>query len=352
MTSKHLRRTHAALAGVLLAGALLPSAASAYSGTKRLDIETGNLSQFTTTQTERSGASTNPTATVVSRSSDPAHVAQGNYSVRYDMPAHGKRIETPWDFSNSANEFHEGDDVWIARQVFLDPKSWPEQGWNAGHHLTMQIKSANDAVGGPFGLDDRDNRWTWGPSGHTEVITSPVKKGVWIKELYHLKFSSTASKGRITIWHNGTQVYDAARALLFSGYGAYYKQGVYQNPNISAPSRVWMDGTTISTTRAAAEQGAWGGTVAPAPTPTPAPNMSASFTYSPTAPVAGQTTVQFKGTSNRTIKTWDWSLDGVTHLSGQSPTFKFMKAGVKKVALTATASDGTKSTSTQSVTVR
>jgi hypothetical protein len=352
MTSKKIRRTHAILAGTLVAGALLPASASAFSGTKSLDIESGNLKQFTTVQTERGSAATNPTATVVSKSSDPAHVAQGNYSVRYDMPARGKRIETPWDYSNSANEFHEGDDVWIARQVLLDPKAWAEQGWNAGHHLTMQIKSANDAVGGPFGLDDRDNRWTWGPSGHTETITSPVKKGAWVKELYHFKFSTSASKGRITIWHNGVQVYDQPRALLFPGYGAYYKQGIYQNPNVNGASRMWIDGTTISTNRAAAENGAWGGSSTPAPTPTPAPAMSSSFTYSPTAPVAGQTTVQFNGTSNRTITKWDWSLDGVTQLTGQKPTFKFMNRGTKQVTLTVTAADGAKHSSTQSLTVR
>jgi hypothetical protein len=352
MTSRKIRRTHAVLAGVIAAGALLPASASAFTGTKSLDIETGNLKQFTTTQTERGSASTNPTATVVSKASDPAHVAQGNYSVRYDMPAHGKRIETPWDYANSVNEFHEGDDVWIARQVFLDPTRWAESGWNAGHHLTMQLKSSNDSLGGPFGMDDRDNRWTWGPNGSTEVISAPVKKGAWVKELYHVKFSSTASKGRLTIYLNGTQVYDQARALLFSGQTAYYKQGVYQNPNIAAASRVWIDGTTISTTRAAAEKGAWGGTVAPAPAPAPAAPMSAAFTYGPTAPVAGQSTVQFKGTSNKTVKTWDWSLDGVTHLSGQNPTFKFMKAGVKKVTLTATAADGSKASSTQSLTIR
>jgi hypothetical protein len=352
VTSNKIRRTHAILAGTLVAGALLPASASAFSGTKSLDVESGNLKQFTTVQTERGSATTNPTATVVSKSSDPAHVAQGNYSVRYDMPARGKRIETPWDYSNSANEFHEGDDVWIARQVFLDAGAWAEKGWNAGHHLTMQIKSSNDAVGGPFGLDDRDNRWTWGPSGHTEVITAPVKKGVWMKELYHFKFSTSASKGRITIWHNGVQVYDQPRALLFSGYGAYYKQGIYQNPNVNGASRMWIDGTTISTSRAAAENGAWGGSATPTPTPTPAPAMSSSFTYSPTAPVAGQTTVQFKGTANRTITKWDWSLDGVTQLTGQNPTFKFMNRGVKKVTLTVTAADGSKHSTTQSLTVR
>jgi hypothetical protein len=335
---------------VLVTGALLPASASAFSGTKSLDVESGNLRQFTTTQVERGNASSNPAATVVSKSSDPAHVRQGNYSVRYDMPAGGKRIETPWDYSNTANEFHEGDDVWIARQVFLDAGRWAERGWNAGHHLTMQIKSANDSVGGPFGLDDRDNRWTWGPSGHTETITSPVKKGAWVKELYHFKFSSSASRGRITIWHDGRMVYDQARALLFPGYGAYYKQGIYQNPNISSPSRMWIDGTTISTSRATAETRAWGGSVAPAPAP--GPTLSTSFTYSPTTPVAGQTTVQFKGTSSRAVTRWDWSLDGITHLTGQNPTFKFMKPGVKNVTLTVTAADGTKASTKKPLTVR
>jgi hypothetical protein len=238
--------------------ALWSAPASAFTGTKSLDAESGDFSAFTGIEVERGSAPSVPSATVVSSAVDPAHVAQGRFSFRYDMPAGGRRIEHAWSYSG-ANQFREGDDVWIAQQIHLDPRAWAEQGWNAGHHIILQIKSADAGRGGPFAMDDRDNRWTWGPRGATELISQPVTKGVWERWLYHFRFSSNPAAGRITIIKNGVTLYDAARATLYPGYGAYFKQGIYQNTAIKSPSRLWIDGTTISVDRTVAARGAWGG---------------------------------------------------------------------------------------------
>jgi hypothetical protein len=245
-----------ALVALILAMALVPSGASAFTGTKSLDMETGNFSQFNTTQVENGNSTTGaPTATIVSAATDPTHVKQGNYSVRYDMPANGKRVENPWDY-NGVGSFQEGDDIWIARWQLLEAGRWPELGWNLGHHLTMQLKSLNNAsTATQMGFDDRDNRWTTGPSGSTVVIDQPVNKGVWEKWLYHVRFSSTAS-GQMVFYRNGAIVYTWNSANMSAGFGSYYKQGIYQNEAVNAPSRMWIDGTTIATTRAAAEFGA------------------------------------------------------------------------------------------------
>jgi PKD repeat protein len=351
MSPRNLRRGHKALAAVIAAGCILPSSASAFTGTKSLDIETGNFSQFTTTQVEQRSATTKPTATVVSKSSDPANVVQGNYSVRYDMPAHGKRIEHPWDYSNGG-VFKEGDDVWIARWQKVDANMWAQAGWNAGHHDAMQLKSLNnDGAAKQFVFSDRDGRWTTGESGSTVTVDPIVRKGVWEKWLMHVKFSSNPSVGKIEFIKDGKLIYTYRAANMHKGYGSYYKQGIYQ-ADIGKASRMWIDGTTISTSRDAAERGAWGMTSTPSPTPAPAqPAATASFTVAPTAPVTGET-VQFKGSSNRSDATYSWSLDGATKLTGANPTFKFANPGDKKVTLTVTTPDGKTTSTTKTITVR
>jgi hypothetical protein len=245
------------LAALALAALTPASAQAAFSGTLHLDAETGDLSQFAAVEVERGAATTTPYARVVSRAKDPVHVAQGRYSVVYYMPAHGKRIETPTSYA-PARQFAEGQTVYIARQIFLDPHTWAEVGWNPGHHLTMQIKTADRSIGGPFGFDDRDDRWTCGDAGATQVISRSVTKGRWERWLYRFRFSSDPAKGHITVWRDGAEVFDTATRTLEPGYTAYYKQGIYQNTNVAAASRIWIDGTTISTSRAAAERGAWG----------------------------------------------------------------------------------------------
>jgi hypothetical protein len=237
--------------------ALWSAPASAFTGTKTLDAETANFAAFSATEVERGAALTLPTVTVVPRAADPAHVTQGSFAFRYDMPAGGKRIEHAWPYS-AADQFHEGDDVWIAQQTYLDPSAWAELEWNAGHHIMLQIKTTNRSRGGPFWMDDRDNRWTWGANGATEVVAQPVTKGSWERWLYHFRFSSNPAAGHITVIKNDVTVYDATRATLEPGYGAYFKQGIYQNSRISSPSRLWIDGTTISVDRSAAVRGAWG----------------------------------------------------------------------------------------------
>jgi hypothetical protein len=355
MSQRRLARVGALLAGAVLAGGLLPATGqAAFSGTLSLDAETCNTSQFAATEIERATASSSPAVSIVRKSQDPADVAQGNCAIEYYMPAHGKRAETPQTYSTS-NMFVSGQSVWIARWQKLDANAWAEQGYNAGHQLTMQIKSSNPSVGGPFGFEDRGSApgcsgacWQFIPpeySSGVSVISRPVVKGRWEAWLYHFVFSQNSKTGLIEIWKDGSLQYSEHHQTLDSAGYAYYKQGIYRNPTISAPSRVWIDGTTISTSEAAAERGAWGtatkgpGT-APAPAPAPAPALKAVASAGPSNPIAGRTTVQFDGSQSTGAVSYKWSLDGVTYLSGAKPTFVFQHAGTKHVTLTVTGADG------------
>ena len=77
--------------------------------------------------------------------------------------------------------------------------------------------------------------------------------------------------------------------------------------------------------------------------------FTASFTYSPASPVAGQR-VQFTDTSTGTPTSWSWSFGDGSTSSLQNPTHAFATAGAKTVTLTTTNASGSNST-TRTMTV-
>jgi PKD domain/Polysaccharide lyase len=355
-----LWRGGALVACITFAACLTPaSGEAAFSGTVSLDAETCDLSQFAATEIERASASTAPTVTIVRRSRHPADVAQGNCAIEYYMPAHGKRAENPQTYS-TAGMFTSGQSIWIARWQKLDAGAWAEQGYNTGHQLTMQIKTSNASVGGPFGFEDRGKApgcssacWQFIPSEYSSgvsVLSRAVVKGRWEAWLYHFVFSKDPHAGLIEIWRDGALQYSQHHQTLDAAGYAYYKQGIYRNPKISAPSRAWIDGTTISTSEAAAERGAWGAaTKGPAASPA---SLKAVASASPADPVAGATTVRFDGSRSAGAVSYRWSLDDITYLSGAKPTFVFRHPGTKHVTLTVTGSGGTTSSASLDVVVR
>ena len=74
------------------------------------------------------------------------------------------------------------------------------------------------------------------------------------------------------------------------------------------------------------------------------PTLKASFTYSPSSPVAGRT-VQFTDSSTGVPTSWEWSFGDATTSTAKSPTHTYMTAGSYTVALTIMAASDSDSTS-------
>jgi len=81
----------------------------------------------------------------------------------------------------------------------------------------------------------------------------------------------------------------------------------------------------------------------------PPPALTASFTYSPSSPVAGQA-VQFTDTSTGGPTSWLWNFGDSTTSTSKSPSHTYAAAGSYTVTLTATNSTASKSVS-QTITV-
>jgi len=84
-------------------------------------------------------------------------------------------------------------------------------------------------------------------------------------------------------------------------------------------------------------------------TVSPASTLTASFTYSPSSPVAGQA-VQFTDTSTGSPTSWQWNFGDSTNSTSQNPSHTYTTAGSYSATLTVTNSSGSKSVN-QTITV-
>jgi hypothetical protein len=113
----------------------------------------------------------------------------------------------------------------------------------------------------------------------------PVRRGAWIRILQHVRWSPDPGSGYIATWINGRPVQPSLSGTakritrtgvevrihtwtLKDGPGvdrlkqcrshpcAHLRTGVYRDPVVKGDSVVYVDGTTVAGTRAAAERGA------------------------------------------------------------------------------------------------
>jgi Polysaccharide lyase len=198
--------------------------------------------------------------------------------------------------------FHNGTESWIAQQIMLDAntfsfcktKCWfPHDGG-----LVQQLKQTG-ACGTPAnGIATRDlprvgvvlehrnsAENDCGNATMRSLWRVPIRRGQWVKILQHVRWSVDPTIGYVATWINGqavqpslqgkskrvTRAGDEVRIhtwTLKHGPGvdrlpqclshpcAHLRNGVYRDPRVRGDSIVYVDGTTVATTRAAAEAGA------------------------------------------------------------------------------------------------
>ena len=177
--------------------------------------------------------------------------------------------------------FRAGEERWIAMQYYL-PASWStDNTWQT----VLQIKPASPGGGGPsIGLDagaDRlrfygnDNAWgsvagaVRDGAGPLTAGSYPLTKGRWIKLTWHVVFSADPKVGSLEVFGDladgrgmRTLVPRRRRATMKYLDGAmdpvHLRIGIYRDPTIGATAKLYVDGLTVATTRAAAEANAYG----------------------------------------------------------------------------------------------
>jgi hypothetical protein len=303
-------------------------------------------------------------ATVYSASSQPTWPApaQGSYGVRFHVlnsdvspctPTGNPRAQIATSTLLTA-----GNDYWETFRVHF-PSSWPSTSswqlfqedygapWNGSPPLGFEVYN----MGGvdTMVLDRGANH------NYDKIWKKPLARNHWYTFLVHKYMSTSDSSGSVELWVDGAQQSFANGATKFftntlasDHTGSYqFFLNDYRAVNTASSSDIFFDGAKIGTARSDVDTSTSSGG-----TTTPATGLSAAFTYSPTNPVHGQTTVQFDASASKGAASYDWSLDGYTHLSGVSPTFKFQNAGTKHVTLTITGADGSKTSVAHDVVVQ
>ena len=224
-----------------------------------------------------------------SRIAQSAFRAQGKRSYRFKLrdgdDSYGERAELgqamPSVSRYERRLFRAGQESWIAMQYYL-PTTWPgDDRWQT----VMQIKPVSGGGGGPsIGLDAGGNRLkfygndnTWGSTagavrdgvGPLMAGSYPMTKGRWIKLTWHIVFSADSKVGSLEVFGDladgrgmRTLVPRRRRATMKYLDGAmdpvHLRVGIYRDPTMTATAKLYVDGLTVATTRAAAEANAYG----------------------------------------------------------------------------------------------
>jgi Polysaccharide lyase len=198
--------------------------------------------------------------------------------------------------------FQNGTESWIAQQIMLDRDEYAFCGkqcaldYDGG--LVQQLKQTGSCGTPANGIVTRDlpkvgvvlehrnsAENDCGNATMKSLWRVPIRRGAWVAILQHVRWSTDRDTGYIATWINGRPVQPAlagrskhvTRAdgevrihtwTLKQGSGvdrlrqcqsppcAHLRTGVYRNPAVRGDSVIYVDGTTVAKTRAAAEEGA------------------------------------------------------------------------------------------------
>jgi hypothetical protein len=195
--------------------------------------------------------------------------------------------------------FQNGTESWIGQQIMLDPDVFAFCGrecaldYDGG--LVQQLKQTGSCGTPANGIVTRDlprvgvvlehRNSAENDCGNATMKTLwrvPIRRGAWVRILQHVRWSTDPGTGYVATWINGrpvqpsragsrkrvTRTGDEIRIhtwTLKDGSGvdrlrqckshpcAHLRNGVYRNPKVRGDSVVYVDGTTVARTRAAAE---------------------------------------------------------------------------------------------------
>lgn len=218
------------------------------------NYDTGNLSQWWTLQargfSEFPGLYCSYSACV--RDGGPAHATAARYEVRDgDIPPFGggERAEVrTGDGVTSGAYVVEGDERWYEMSVkfdetFRNPRL-KSYGWfiimqwfpgNNSPPLTLQVSTTNMLVLGGDGVPR---------SYHRDI--GPVRPGVWVDYVLHVKFSNDPAVGYAEVWQDGQPAVARYSRPTMNSPRSYLKQGIYRDAESAGSQVVWHDGLRVT----------------------------------------------------------------------------------------------------------
>lgn len=254
---------------------LVPAIASASTLWKG-DFETGNLSQWSRTQSVASDR-----LLVVS---DVVH--QGRYALKATV----KKGDNPISASGNRNEL-----LYLSRETpgqeyFYKWSTMFPQGYPSANTWQVFAQWHQDGCcGSPpveFYLVGEEMRMRVGGSSGKVLWHAPLKRGAWNDFVLHVKWSSNPKVGFVELYKDGTLV--VPKTMVATQFGTdknYLKLGLYRDASISPTASVYHDGFTMATSLADVMPPA---VTPPVATPAPTPPASTPVVEQP-APTPGTT---------------------------------------------------------------
>lgn len=218
------------------------------------DYDTGNLSQWWTLQAR--GFSEFPglycTYSACVQDGGSAHETAARYEVRDgDIPPFGggERSEVrSGDGVTSGGYVVEGDERWYELSIkfdetFRNPRT-KSFGWfivmqwfpgNASPPLTLQVSTANMLVLGGDGV---------ARVHHRDI--GPLRPGIWVDYVLHVKFSNDPAIGYAEVWQDGRPAVARHSRPTMNSPRSYLKQGIYRDAGTAGHHVVWHDGLRVT----------------------------------------------------------------------------------------------------------
>lgn len=253
------------LAALLLLVPSLASAEEAWRG----DFETGNISQWTRSQSVASSR-----LQVVSDV-----VREGRYALKATV----RQGDDPISASGNRNELlyiseEKPGSTWFYKWSTLFPKNYP----SADSWQVIIQWHQEGCCGSPpleiFVKGEEMNLRVGGADGDI-VWQGPLERGSWHDFVMEVKWSANPKTGYVQMWHNGTlAVPKTYGATQYGSEMNYLKMGLYRDDSIRPEASVYHDGFVMASKLTDVMP------PAPAPAPEPTPPVVAEPTPAPELP--------------------------------------------------------------------
>jgi hypothetical protein len=263
--------TLARLSALVAAGIAFAAAPARAALLWRGDFSTGDLSQWTKTESRDVKSRLKLTA-------DPEGGAGHALRVLVkhgDEPigASGHRNELVW----RGDDLRDGVDRYYAWRTFWPAGEAEQPGWQ----IFTQWHHYRGGGSPPLAFLVRRGEIQLGTNKNEVVWSTPLERGRWHDFAFHVRWSSDPSLGLVELWYDGRVAVRRTMATLFPRQGVYLKQGLYRSTRVRADQVVFHRGMRVGTTL----DDVW------TPPPEPSPVASASGgTASPSSEAAAGST--------------------------------------------------------------
>jgi hypothetical protein len=218
-------------------------------GAHRLDFETGDLSQYDSTQ--RAGDDRLRVVRSPKR--------QGRFAARFEVRAGDTQAATTGVRAeliaerDGGREVGPGDERWY-RWSTLFPRSYA-----LSDQWQTFIQWKNDGTGSPplaMTVKGDEILLSGGDqNAFHEFWKAPIERGRWHDFVAHIRWSARPEKGFVELWHNGRRVVPRTpTATLYRGddgspISNYLKVGLYRSSAIRSTQVLYHDGMVVARTR-------------------------------------------------------------------------------------------------------